>query len=163
MIGTMALVDVWGRRSLCVYGYLVTVLADFGMGTTGFYDLQRPAVGGLLVFFSCLATFSTTSASAIGYAYLAEIPKQDLRAKSAGWGLAISNLFSIMVSLAWGPQLISQFSYCTPLMIGDQTVNPKWGVKTGLFFGGTGFICVVVGWFIIPETAKRTPAEIDEM
>jgi hypothetical protein len=29
--------------------------------------------------------------------YLSEIPKQDLRAKSAGWGLAIPNLFNIMV------------------------------------------------------------------
>lgn len=36
---------------------------------------------------------ATTGASAIGYAYLAEIPQQQLRARTAGWGLAISNLF----------------------------------------------------------------------
>lgn len=95
----MILVDNWGRRPLTVYGYMITTAADFGMGATGMYDVAgSPQIGGLLVFFACLATFSTTSSSAIGYAYLSEIPKQDLRAKSAGWGLAIPNFFSIMVS-----------------------------------------------------------------
>ena len=95
----MVLVDQWGRRPLTVYGYMVTVAADFGMGATGMFDVAgRPELGSLLVFFACMATFSTTSSSAIGYAYLSEIPKQDFRAKSAGWGLAIPNLFSIMVS-----------------------------------------------------------------
>jgi SP family general alpha glucoside:H+ symporter-like MFS transporter len=98
MIATMFLVDIGGRRRLTIGGYATTVIADFGMGACGFYNVAgNPKLGSLLVFFACLATFSTTSASAIGYAYLAEIPKQDLRAKSAGWGLAISNLFSTMV------------------------------------------------------------------
>jgi SP family general alpha glucoside:H+ symporter-like MFS transporter len=99
MCFTMVLVDQWGRRPLTVYGYMVTVCADFGMGATGMFDVAgSPKIGSLLVFFACLATFSTTSSSAIGYAYLSEIPKQDFRAMSAGWGLAIPNLFSIMVS-----------------------------------------------------------------
>lgn len=75
------------------------------------------------VFFACLATFSTTGASAIGYAYSAEIPQQRLRAQTAGWALAASNLVAIM------------FSFCTPLMInGVVTGTAKasaWGVKTG--------------------------------
>jgi SP family general alpha glucoside:H+ symporter-like MFS transporter len=100
MLGTMCVVDSWGRRPLAVYGYMITVGADFGMGAVGFYDVKgRPAMGSLLVFFACLATFATTSSSATGYAYLSEIPKQDFRAISAGWGLAIPNIFSIMVSL----------------------------------------------------------------
>lgn len=68
------------------------------------------------MFFACLATFSTTGASAIGYAYAAEIPQQRLRARTAGWSLAVSNAIAIM------------FSFCTPLMINGST---KWGVKTG--------------------------------
>lgn len=70
----------------------------------------------LQVFFACLATFSTTGASAIGYAYAAEIPTQRLRAQTSGWALAFSNLIAIM------------FSFCTPLMING---TAKWGVKTG--------------------------------
>lgn len=30
-------------------------------------------------------------------------------------------------------------------------------------FAGTGFVSVVIAWFILPEVARRTPAEIDEM
>lgn len=30
-------------------------------------------------------------------------------------------------------------------------------------FAGTGLVAVVVAWFILPEVARRTPGEIDEM
>ncbi|TYJ54173.1 hypothetical protein B9479_005184 [Cryptococcus floricola] len=100
------------------------------------------------IFFACLATFSTTGASAIGYAYAAEVPTQRLRAQTAGWGLALSNLIAIM------------FSFCTPLMLNG---DAHWNVKTGFFFAGTGSVATVVGWFILPEVARRTPAELDEM
>lgn len=70
------------------------------------------------IFFACLATLSTTGASAIGYAYAAEVPQQRLRAKTAGWALAFSNAIAIM------------FSFCTPLMIDNKPVS-AWGVRTG--------------------------------
>jgi hypothetical protein len=77
------------------------------------YQLTVP----VKIFFACLATFSTTGASAIGYAYAAEIPQQRLRAQTAGWALALSNGVAIM------------FSFTTPDMI-NGTVT-QWGVKTG--------------------------------
>lgn len=75
------------------------------------------------------------------------------------------------------------FSFCTPLMING---SAKWGVKTGFLyvnsplflkivhkdmltlssqisFAAAGSIAVVIAWFILPEVARRTPAEIDEM
>lgn len=68
MIGTMVCVDTIGRRPLAVYGYLITVVADFGMAGTGFSDVSKnQQLAGVLVFFACLATFTTTSSSAIGY------------------------------------------------------------------------------------------------
>lgn len=42
---------------------------------------------------------------------------QRLRARTAAWSLAFSNLIGIM------------FSFCTPLMI--DTGKTRWGVKTG--------------------------------
>jgi hypothetical protein len=30
-------------------------------------------------------------------------------------------------------------------------------------FAGTGFVSVVIAWFILPEVARRTPGEIDEL
>lgn len=86
--------------------------------------LKRCWLLGSQIFFACLATFSTSGASAIGYAYAAEIPQQRLRAQTAAWSLASSNLIGIM------------FSFCTPLMINgtSSTSTHKWGVKTGFLW-----------------------------
>ncbi|KFX94393.1 hypothetical protein V490_04370 [Pseudogymnoascus sp. VKM F-3557] len=153
MILTAAFTDAFGRRPLTVYPYAVTVLSVLCLGIIGCFDYTKPALSSLLIFFACLATFSTSGASAIGYAYAAEIAQQRLRARTAAWSLAVSNLISLM------------FSFCTPLMINGTTSTStyKWGVKTGFFFAGTGAIAVIVAWFILPEVARRTPAEIDEM
>lgn len=38
-----------------------------------------------------------------------------------------------------------------------------WLLTFECSFAGTGAMAVVVSWFILPELARRTPAEIDEM
>ncbi|KAJ5820027.1 hypothetical protein N7474_005618 [Penicillium riverlandense] len=149
MILSASLTDQFGRRPLTVYPYAVTSISLLCLGIVGCFDYTKPALSSLLIFFACLATFSTTGASAIGYAYAAEIPQQRLRAQTAGWALALSNGVAIM------------FSFTTPEMI-NGTVT-QWGVKTGFFFAATGAIAVVIAWFILPEVTRRTPAEIDEM
>ncbi|KAM0334423.1 hypothetical protein ACHAQA_001449 [Verticillium albo-atrum] len=119
------------------------------LGIIGCFDYTGKTLSSLLIFFACLATFSTTGASAIGYAYAAEMPQQRLRARTSAWALAASNAISVM------------FSFCTPIMInGDKT---HWGVKTAFFFAGTGTFAVFIAWLILPEVARRTPAEIDEL
>ncbi|KAJ5669429.1 hypothetical protein N7462_010499 [Penicillium macrosclerotiorum] len=165
---TATTTDRFGRRPLTVYPYAVTSISVFCLGIIGCFDYTKTATSSLLVFFACLATLSTTGASAIGYAYAAEVPQQRLRAKTAGWALAFSNMIAIM------------FSFCTPLMING---SAQWGVKTGFLyidpprtltiiaanayyfdsFAGTGTISTVIAWFILPELTLRTPAEIDEM
>ncbi|KAJ5217828.1 Major facilitator superfamily domain general substrate transporter [Penicillium citrinum] len=150
MIVTAVTTDKIGRRPLTVYPYLVTAISLLCLGITGCFDYTKTSLSSLLIFFACLATLSTTGASAIGYAYAAEIPQQRLRAKTAGWALALSNTVAIM------------FSFCTPLMINNAPVS-AWGVKTGFFFAGTGLVAVIIAWFILPEVTRRTPAEIDEM
>lgn len=122
--------DTFGRRPMTVYGYAVTVVAVLCLGIVGCFDYTSPQLGSLLVrpasafmepcrlkiFFACLATFSTTSASAIGYAYMAEIPPQRLRARMAGLSLSVSNLLAIL------------FSFTVPLMLDKPAY---WNVKTG--------------------------------
>ena len=194
MIVTCTLTDKLGRRPLTAYPYGVTVLSVLALGIVGCFDYTTASLSSLLVrsyltlpnpfiplivtkcntqiFFACLATFSTTGASSIGYAYAAEIPSQRLRAQTAGWSLALSNMVALM------------FSFCTPLMINEGAT--KWGVKTGFLyvqqinchtvlrnlvltiflscsFAATGAISVVIAWFILPEVTRRTPAEIDEL
>ncbi|THX25351.1 general substrate transporter [Aureobasidium pullulans] len=148
MIMTAISTDKLGRRPLTVYPYAITVLSLLSLGIVGCFDYSKPALSSLLIFFACLATFSTTGASAIGYAYAAEIPQQRLRARTTAFALAFSNMVAIM------------FSFTTPLMING---DAQWGVRTGFFFAGTGAVAVVICWFILPEVACRTPAEIDEM
>ncbi|KAH8666520.1 general substrate transporter [Xylariales sp. PMI_506] len=149
MILTVGLTDQFGRRPLTVYPYGVTVVSVLCLGIVGCFNYSEKSLSGLLVFFACLATFSTTGASAIGYAYATEIPQQRLRARTAGWALALSNGIATM------------FSYATPDMI-NGTIT-KWGVKTAFFFACSGSIVVVIAWFMLPEVARRTPAEIDEL
>ncbi|KAF9889038.1 hypothetical protein FE257_008015 [Aspergillus nanangensis] len=148
MILTATLTDRFGRRPLTVYPYAVTSVSVLCLGIIGCFDYTQQTLSSLLIFFACLATFSTTGASAIGYAYAAEIPQQRLRAQTAGWSLASSNLIAIM------------FSFCTPLMING---SAQWGVKTGFFFAAAGTVSTVIAWFILPEVTRRTPGEIDEM
>ncbi|OJJ44016.1 hypothetical protein ASPZODRAFT_122161 [Penicilliopsis zonata CBS 506.65] len=149
MTFTATLTDQLGRRPLTVYPYGVTVISVLCLGIIGCFNYEKSSTSSLLIFFACLATFSTTGASAIGYAYASEIPQQRLRARTAAWALASSNCISIM------------FSFCTPLMINGPTT--KWGVKTGFFYAATGSIAVTISWFILPEMTRRTPAEIDEL
>ncbi|KAB8218924.1 general substrate transporter [Aspergillus novoparasiticus] len=149
MIMTAMLTDQIGRRPLTIYPYAVTTVSVLCLGIIGCFDYTQKSTSSLLVFFACLATFSTTGASSIGYAYAAEIPQQRLRAQTAGLSLAASNLIALM------------FSFCTPLMINGPLT--QWGVKTGFFFAGTGTVAVIIAWFILPEVTRRTPAEIDEM
>ncbi|CAK7233720.1 hypothetical protein SCUCBS95973_008691 [Sporothrix curviconia] len=117
MIGTAVTTDRFGRRPLTVYPYAVTVVSVLCLGIIGCFNYSTKSLSSLLIFFACLATFSTTGASAIGYAYASEIPQQRLRARTAAWSL----------------------------------------------FAGTGTVATIIAWFILPEVARRTPAEIDEM
>lgn len=136
MILVATLTDSLGRRPLTVYPYAVTAVSVLCLGVVGCVDYTKPGPSGALVrlpilssmyitrltrallqvFLACLATFSTTGASAIGYAYAAEIPQQRLRAQTAGFALAASNLVAIL------------FNFCTPLMINGPST--KWGIKT---------------------------------
>lgn len=140
MLATAVTTDKIGRRPLTVYPYSVTVVSVLCLGIVGCFNYSTKQLSSLLVrvsnsyetfcqsgrqmntglmiqiFFACLATFSTTGASAIGYAYATEVPQQRLRARTAAWALAFSNMISIM------------FSFCTPLMING---TAAWGVKTG--------------------------------
>lgn len=46
----------------------------------------------------------------------------------------------------------------------DRNRKVKFGTDKKVYsFAGTGSVATVVGWFILPEVARRTPAEIDEL
>lgn len=51
-----------------------------------------------------------------------------------------------------------------PFMLNDRDAGGVgWGAKTGFMFFILGCICLVGVWFLIPEYAGRTYAELDEL
>ncbi|ORY58349.1 sugar transporter [Leucosporidium creatinivorum] len=137
-----------GRRQATVWGYAIAAVSVLAIGIIGTQNYTSSALGSLLIFFACSCIFFNTASGAIGYVYLAEIPTQRWRARTSGFGAAIGASFGVC------------FSFSVPIMLKGA---PKWGVKTGFFFGATGLIATAIAWYILPETAQRSTAEIDEL
>ncbi|SCZ98214.1 BZ3500_MvSof-1268-A1-R1_Chr3-2g06225 [Microbotryum saponariae] len=150
-IASVILVSLYtdtGRRTATWVGYAITSLSVLAIGIIGTQAYTSAPLGSLLIFFACSAIFFNTVSGAIGYVYLAETPTQHWRARTAGFGAAVGACFGVC------------FSFSVPIMLKGA---PKWGVKTGFFFGITGTIATIIAYFILPECAQRTTAEIDEM
>jgi hypothetical protein len=110
-----------------------------------------------------VSNYGVVGGAGISYSYVAEIPTQRLRARTA----SIALMGSFVLGIA--------FNYTVPLML------KAWSVRTGylyanpsacsliqnvtdvISFGAAGVISCVVGFFVLPEITCRTPAEIDEM
>ncbi|KAJ5116850.1 general substrate transporter [Penicillium angulare] len=145
VLTTSLVSDKLGRRWLTLGLFGSGTLAIFAIGILGSFDFQDKELGSALVFFACLSNFGVIGGAGIAYSYVVEIPNQRLRARTT----AVALMGSFCLGLI--------FNYTVPLML------KAWSVQTGYFFGGTGFISCVVGYFVLPEIACRTPAEIDEM
>jgi len=48
-------------------------------------------------------------------------------------------------------------------MINAPPTGHSWGYKTGLLYVITGFISLVLCYFFVPEIARRSNRELDEM
>lgn len=85
----------------------------------------------------------------LGWAFVAETGSSRLRAKTAG------------IAAAGGVCLGLVFNTTVPYMLNETAAG--WGLKTAYFFAGISFPVVVGSFFLIPDTSRRTPAELDEM
>ena len=86
---------------------------------------------------------------ALGWAYVGETSSSRLRSKTAGFAAAISCLFGIA------------FGVGVPYMLNKNYTN--LGLKTAFFFAGISAPVIIAAWFMIPETSRRSPAELDEL
>jgi len=139
------LVDKIGRRRMTLFGFGGACTGVTLMAIIGCFDYKNAQLGSALVFAGVLANFCNTFQSSTSYAYLTECPEQRFRARATGWGLAFCNLWAIL------------FSFTVPLML------KKWVVKSAFLFVGLGIPGTVLAFFIMPETMRRSPAEIHEM
>lgn len=88
-------------------------------------------------------------AAGVGWTMVGEVPAARLKARTAGFAASMGVLVGIPIG------------YGTPYMITVTELN--WGLKTCFFFAGISAPFVLGTWFIIPETARRSPAELDEL
>ena len=90
-----------------------------------------------------------TANGAAGWGYIGEISSQRLRPYTAGFGAASTCVIGVVMG-----QL-------TPYMVNSSKWD--WGLKTGWFYAGVGLPFAAGMWFLIPETAGRSAAELDEL
>ncbi|KAI1840301.1 hypothetical protein JX265_013765 [Neoarthrinium moseri] len=146
LAGNSDLFTVTMILALCqLAGVMASAVAVLCIGIVGCFNCTGKELGSLLVFFGCLPNFGCIGGAGIAYTYVAKIPTQRLRARTGSVALMGSFLLGIM------------FNYTVPFML------QVWNVGAGFFFGTVGILSCAVGWYILPEMARRTPAEIDEM
>lgn len=99
--------------------------------------------------FSLFWRLGSTLLGNLGWAYIGETGSSRLRAKTAG------------VAACGGVCLGLVFNTSVPYMLNATAAN--WGLKTAFFFAGISAPFVVVSFFLVPDTSRRTAAELDEM
>ncbi|WWD20939.1 hypothetical protein CI109_105417 [Kwoniella shandongensis] len=139
------LVDKIGRRRMTLIGFTGACFGVTMMAIIGCFDYASPQLGAALVFAGTFANFCNTFQSSTSYAYLTEMPEQRFRARATGWGLAYCNLYAVL------------FSFTVPIML------KIWVVKTAFLFVALGIPGTILAFFIMPESMRRSPAEIHEM
>ncbi|KAH6697288.1 general substrate transporter [Plectosphaerella plurivora] len=145
----IVLMSEWtGRRRLATYGTTICWVCNVFVGIIGLLKLTT-ATSGALIFFAVLWNVGLMANGSVGWGYVGEISTQRLRHYTAGFAAASSCLIGLAMN------------FLIPPMLNANEWN--WGLKTGFFFAGIGAFFTLAMWFIIPETAGRSPAELDEL
>jgi len=152
-VGTLAswfLMLVFGRRSLYLAGQVAMCVLLVAIGCLGLVSRHDKAaqwaIGSLLLVY----TFAyDATVGPVCYSLVAELSSSRLRAKSIVLARVLFNIMGVVVNVI------------TPHMLNPSAWN--WGAKSGFFWAGTCFLCVVWSFFRLPEPKGRTYAELDVM
>ncbi|WWD01005.1 hypothetical protein V866_007943 [Kwoniella sp. B9012] len=141
--------DSIGRRRIVCYCFSTQWICLFLIGCIGLVKNRSSGLNKFLIFLACLWSFCFYMAGGAGWSLVGEVSTARLRARTAGFAAG----FAVLIGIPLG--------YGTPYMISETSLN--WGLKTCFFYAGLAFLPVVGAWFVIPETAHRSAAELDEM
>ncbi|GFF22106.1 general alpha-glucoside permease [Aspergillus udagawae] len=151
-IGTVlvlvAVVDFVGRRYLACGGTTLSWLSCVAIGIIGLTPRVKASTY-IFVMFACFWNVGLAANGATGWGYIGEISSQRLRPYTAGFGAATTCVVGVVMNVL------------VPYMTNANEWN--WGLKTGWFYAGVGFPFALGMWFLIPETAGRSSAELDEL
>ncbi|KAH1397390.1 hypothetical protein KXV51_003325 [Aspergillus fumigatus] len=151
-IGTVlvlvAVVDFVGRRYLACGGTTLSWLSCVAIGIIGVTPRVKASTY-IFVMFACFWNVGLAANGATGWGYIGEISSQRLRPYTAGFGAATTCVVGVLMNVL------------VPYMTNANEWN--WGLKTGWFYAGVGFPFALGMWFLIPETAGCSSAELDEL
>ncbi|WYZ43705.1 hypothetical protein EsH8_VII_000141 [Colletotrichum jinshuiense] len=148
IIVTIFLADRLGRRWIGCGGITLSWASCVVIGIIG-VTKQVGASTYVFVLFACFWNIGMTSSGAAGWGFIGEISSQRLRPYTAGFGAACTCVIGIVMNVL------------VPYMVNANKWN--WGLKTGWFYAGVGLPFTIGMWLLIPDTAGRSAAELDEL
>ncbi|KAL2813348.1 major facilitator superfamily domain-containing protein [Aspergillus cavernicola] len=140
--------DRFGRRLLSCSGTTICWAANVVVGILG-VTREVKATNYIFILFACIWNLGLVANGATGWGFIGEISSQRLRPYTAGFAAATSCVAGVIMNVI------------TPYMVNESDWN--WGLKTAWFYAGLGLPFTVIIWFLIPETAGRSAAELDEL
>ncbi|SPJ78670.1 probable maltose permease (MalP) [Fusarium torulosum] len=141
-------VDKFGRRRMACCATSLMWISCLIVGIIGVAP-QSGASTYMFVLFACFWNIGISANGAAGWGYIGEISSQRLRPYTSGFAASANSMSGLVMSVL------------TPYMINANKWN--WKLKTGFFYAGVGLPWVIGTWLLVPETARRSPAELDEL
>ncbi|KAJ6027072.1 general substrate transporter [Penicillium canescens] len=148
VIAAVFLVDRLGRRLMACIATTLMWLTCLVVGILGTFH-ETKTVTYIFVLFASLWNVGIAANGAAGWGFIGEISSQRLRPYTSGFAASANSLGGLIMSVLM------------PYMVNANEWN--WGLKTGFFYAGVGAPFVAGMWFLIPEVAGRSAAELDEL
>lgn len=153
-LGAVGVIISWflmphvGRRTLYIYGQAILCTLLLIIGFMGIAPESNTgakwASGAMLLIFTFVYDCTV---GPVCYCLVAEIPSTRLRQKTVVLARNFYNIAGIVGNVI------------TPLMLNPTSLG--WGSKSGFFWAGTCFLCMVYCIIRLPEPKGRTYGELD--
>ncbi|KAH7025669.1 general substrate transporter [Microdochium trichocladiopsis] len=148
VVSSVLLVDRYGRRLMACTATTLMWVSCLVVGILGFIP-ENSATVYVFILFACFWNIGIAANGAAGWGYVGEISSQRLRPYTSSFAAAANAASGLVMSVL------------VPYMVNANAWN--WRLKTGLFYAGVGLFWTVGAWFVLPETAGRSAAELDEL
>lgn len=143
-----ALIAKFGRRTLYIGGLALLFVLLISIGCLGLVAKTNTAaqwaIGSMLLAYTFIYD---ASVGPVCYSLVAELSSTRLRQKTIVLARNLYNVGGIINNVL------------TPNMLNPSAWN--WGAKSGFFWAGSCFLCIVWCYFRLPEPKDRTYGELD--